>query len=186
MSSGPSFRNEKPRSATSIEGNQNTKPVTALKRTIWIALLAPPAIAAEPENTPATGPMAAAVRYLEGARELAVYALGFIGVNYRFGGTSPDAGFDCSGLVLSSYRQIGISLPHYSRAQYSATRRVSRGSLLPGDLVFFFGRGIKHVGIYIGSDRFVHASNPRYGVRVTSLSEPYYLMRISGYGRVVR
>jgi cell wall-associated NlpC family hydrolase len=118
-------------------------------------------------------------------RTVIKYALAQVGDRYRMGATGPSA-FDCSGLVLSSYRQIGISLPHYSRAQYSATRRVSRGSLLPGDLVFFFGRGIKHVGIYIGSDRFVHASNPRYGVRVTSLSEPYYLMRISGYGRVVR
>ncbi len=87
---------------------------------------------------------------------------------------------------MASYRQIGIALPHYSRAQYSATRRVSRGSLRPGDIVFFFGHGIKHVGIYIGHNQFVHAANYRYGVIVTSLGDPYYLMRISGYGRVVR
>lgn len=118
-------------------------------------------------------------------RTVIKYALGQVGDRYRMGATGPSS-FDCSGLVLSSYRQIGISLPHYSRAQYSSTKRISRGSLRPGDLVFFFGRGIKHVGIYIGSNRMVHASNPRYGVRVTSLSEPYYLMRVSGYGRVVR
>ena len=118
-------------------------------------------------------------------RTVVKYALAQVGDNYRMGATGPSS-FDCSGLVLSSYRQIGISLPHYSRAQYSSTRRISRGSLQPGDLVFFFGRGIKHVGIYIGGNRMVHASNPRYGVRVTSLSEPYYLMRVSGYGRVVR
>lgn len=118
-------------------------------------------------------------------RTVIKYALSQVGDRYRMGATGPSS-FDCSGLVLSSYRQIGISLPHYSRAQYASTRRVSRGSLVPGDLVFFFGRGIKHVGIYIGSNRFVHASNPRYGVKVTSLSDPYYLMRVSGYGRVVR
>ena len=113
------------------------------------------------------------------------YALSKVGNRYSFGASGPSA-FDCSGLVMSSYRQIGISLPHYSRAQYSSTRRVSRGSLLPGDIVFFFGHGIKHVGIYIGHNRFVHAANYRYGVIVTSLADPYYLMRVSGYGRVVR
>lgn len=118
-------------------------------------------------------------------RTVIKYALAQVGDRYSMGATGPSS-FDCSGLVLASYRQIGISLPHYSRAQYSSTKRVSRGSLRPGDLVFFFGRGIKHVGIYIGGNRMVHASNPRYGVRVTSLSEPYYLMRTSGYGRVVR
>ena len=117
-------------------------------------------------------------------RKVITYAMGQVGDNYRLGATGPSS-FDCSGLVLQSYRQIGISLPHYSRAQYSTTKRVSRGSLRPGDLVFFFGRGIKHVGIYIGNNKMVHASNPRYGVRVTSLGEPYYLMRTSGYGRVI-
>ena len=117
-------------------------------------------------------------------RKVIGYAMAQVGDNYRLGATGPSS-FDCSGLVLQSYRQIGISLPHYSRAQYSSTKRVSRGALRPGDLVFFFGRGIKHVGIYIGSNKMVHASNPRYGVRVTSLSEPYYLMRTSGYGRVI-
>lgn len=113
------------------------------------------------------------------------YALSKVGHRYSFGSAGPSA-YDCSGLVMASYRQIGISLPHYSRGQYSVTRRVSRGSLRPGDLVFFFGRGIKHVGMYIGHNQFVHASNYRYGVIVTSLSDPYYVMRTSGYGRVVR
>ena len=113
------------------------------------------------------------------------YALSKVGRRYSFGSSGPSS-FDCSGLVMSSYHQIGISLPHYSRGQYSVTRRVSRGSLRPGDLVFFFGRGIKHVGMYIGHNQFVHAANYQSGVIVTSLSDPYYVMRTSGYGRVVR
>lgn len=113
------------------------------------------------------------------------YALSQVGDRYSFGASGPSS-FDCSGLVMTSYRQIGISLPHYSRGQYSVTRRVSRGSLRPGDLVFFFGRGIKHVGMYIGRNQFVHAANYQSGVIVTSLSDPYYVMRTSGYGRVVR
>ena len=113
------------------------------------------------------------------------YAMSKVGHRYSFGSSGPSA-YDCSGLMMASYRQIGISLPHYSRGQYSVTRRVSRGSLRPGDLVFFFGHGIKHVGMYIGHNQFVHAANYRYGVIVTSLSDPYYVMRTSGYGRVVR
>jgi len=113
------------------------------------------------------------------------YALSKVGNRYSFGASGPSS-FDCSGLVMASYHQIGISLPHYSRGQYGVTRRVSRGSLQPGDLVFFFARGIKHVGMYIGHNQFVHAANYQSGVIVTSLSDPYYVMRTSGYGRVVR
>ena len=113
------------------------------------------------------------------------YAMSKVGNRYSFGASGPSS-FDCSGLMMMSYRQIGISLPHYSRGQYSVTKRVSRGSLRPGDLVFFFGHGIKHVGMYIGGNQFVHAANYRYGVIVTSMSDPYYVMRTSGYGRVVR
>ena len=113
------------------------------------------------------------------------YALSKVGNRYSFGSAGPSS-FDCSGLVMASYNQIGISLPHYSRGQYGVTRRVSRGSLRPGDLVFFFARGIKHVGMYIGHNQFVHAANYSSGVIVTSLSDSYYVMRTSGYGRVVR
>ena len=117
-------------------------------------------------------------------RTVISYAMGQVGDRYRMGASGPSS-FDCSGLVMTSYKRIGISLPHFSRAQYSSTKRISRAALRPGDLVFFFGRGIKHVGIYIGNNKMVHASNPRYGVKVTSLAEPYYLMRVSGYGRVI-
>ncbi len=112
------------------------------------------------------------------------FALAKVGNRYSFGAAGPSS-FDCSGLVMASYHTIGIGLPHYARGQYTVTRRVSRGSLRPGDLVFFFGRGIQHVGIYIGKNQFVHAANYRDGVIVTSLSDPYYVMRTSGYGRVV-
>ncbi len=112
------------------------------------------------------------------------YALAMVGHRYSFGAAGPSS-FDCSGLVMASYRRIGIGLPHYALAQYQVTRRVSRGQLRPGDLVFFFGRGIQHVGMYIGGNQFVHAANYQQGVIVTSLSDPYYVMRTSGYGRVL-
>ena len=84
------------------------------------------------------------------------------GIPYRWGGASPRAGFDCSGLVQYVYGQVGIRLPHYTAAQYAHGRRVTRGSLRAGDLVFFSGLG--HVGIYAGGGKFIHA--PRRGTTV--------------------
>ena len=84
------------------------------------------------------------------------------GVPYRWGGASPRAGFDCSGLVQYVYGRVGIELPHYAAGQYGHGRRVSRGALRAGDLVFFSGLG--HVGIYAGGGKFIHA--PRRGTTV--------------------
>jgi peptidoglycan DL-endopeptidase CwlO len=84
------------------------------------------------------------------------------GIPYRWGGSSPRAGFDCSGLVQYVYGKVGIDLPHYAAGQYGHGRRVSRESLRAGDLVFFSGLG--HVGIYAGGGKFIHA--PRSGTTV--------------------
>ena len=112
------------------------------------------------------------------------FALSMVGHRYVFGAAGPSV-FDCSGLTMAAYRKAGVYLPHYSRAQISATRPVSRGNLRVGDLVFFFKYGIRHVGMYIGGNRFVHAENSRTGVIISSLSESYYASHVSGYGRVV-
>jgi cell wall-associated NlpC family hydrolase len=92
-------------------------------------------------------------------------ALHYLGVPYVYGGASP-SGFDCSGLVMYVYAQLGISLPHYTVAQWNATQPVS--SPAPGDLVFFNGLG--HVGIYIGGGRFVDAPHTGSVVRIDSIS----------------
>jgi peptidoglycan DL-endopeptidase CwlO len=84
------------------------------------------------------------------------------GIPYRWGGASPRAGFDCSGLVQYVYARLGVRLPHYAAGQYGHGRRVSRSSLRAGDLVFFSGLG--HVGIYAGGGKFIHA--PRSGTTV--------------------
>jgi cell wall-associated NlpC family hydrolase len=84
------------------------------------------------------------------------------GIPYRWGGASPRAGFDCSGLVQYVYAKVGIHLPHFAAGQYGHGRRVSRDSLQAGDLVFFSGLG--HVGIYAGGGKFIHA--PRRGTTV--------------------
>ena len=90
------------------------------------------------------------------------------GVPYRWGGASPRAGFDCSGLVQYVYRRIGIHLPHHAASQYGHGRRIARGSLRPGDLVFFSGLG--HVGIYAGGGKFIHAPRRGTAVRWSRLS----------------
>ncbi|MFM2175354.1 MAG: hypothetical protein RLZZ527_430, partial [Actinomycetota bacterium] len=90
------------------------------------------------------------------------YAVKQIGDNYVWGAAGPIK-WDCSGLTMRAYAQAGVRLPHSSRAQFGYGRTISRGNLLPGDLVFF-GSPISHVGIYIGKNKMVHA--PRPGARV--------------------
>src|SRR5436190_12598683 len=90
------------------------------------------------------------------------------GVPYRWGGASPRSGFDCSGLVQWTYSHVGVRLPHYSYGQWRYGRRVTRGALHAGDLVFF--SGLQHVGIYIGSGRLIHVPRPGARVQVARLS----------------
>lgn len=112
-------------------------------------------------------------------------ALKLRGSRYRYGGTSR-GGFDCSGFTRYVYARLGITLPHSSRAQFHCGTPVTRSQLKPGDLVFFArgGRSIGHVGIYIGQNRFVHASNPGRGVVVDSLNSPTYARTYRGARRV--
>jgi peptidoglycan DL-endopeptidase CwlO len=107
-------------------------------------------------------------------------ALRYLGVPYVWGGASP-RGFDCSGLVMYVYAQLGISLPHYTVAQWGATSHISLSQAQPGDLVFFDGLG--HVGIYLGNNQFVHAPHTGTVVQVASLSG-YYASALVGVGRV--
>lgn len=111
-------------------------------------------------------------------------ALRFLGVPYAFGGTSA-SGFDCSGFVQHVYARLGLHLPRTADAQFTEGKRV-RGQLLRGDLVFFetYAAGVSHVGIYLGNNRFVHASSSR-GVTVSSLHERYWSARYLGAKRLI-
>jgi cell wall-associated NlpC family hydrolase len=109
-----------------------------------------------------------------------------VGANYRWGATGP-YNFDCSGFTRYVMKQMGVNIPHSSRAQFNGGRVVSRNGLLPGDLVFFQGPGgrggVGHVGVYIGNNRIIHASTPSTGVIVSSLAERYYSSRYLGARR---
>jgi cell wall-associated NlpC family hydrolase len=101
------------------------------------------------------------------------YARRLMGIRYTYGGTSPSTGFDCSGFTRFVYAHFGISLPHYSVAQFDLGRRVSRVGLRPGDLVFFDGLG--HVGLYVGGGRFIHAPHTGTDVQISPLAEYGYV-----------
>lgn len=112
------------------------------------------------------------------------FALQQVGKRYRAARTGLDS-YDCSGLVLAAYRKVGVSLTHYSRAQFSQTKRVPMSQMRPGDLVFYFGRGAHHVAIYVGKGKMVSASNPDDGVELINFLGPWYRERFSGVGRVL-
>jgi len=118
------------------------------------------------------------------AQTAVAYALSKVGHRYVAGADGPGS-FDCSGLTMAAYRSAGISLPHYSKAQYGATRHISRSELRPGDLLFYFGGGAHHVSMYIGGGMMVSASNPGAGVEIIAAFGPWYGDRYSGAGRVV-
>jgi cell wall-associated NlpC family hydrolase len=132
-------------------------------------------------TTPAPAPAPATPAPAGGHPEAAQIALGYIGVPYRWGGSTPD-GFDCSGLVSYVYAQLGIDLPHYAAAQYGYGTPVARDQLQPGDLVFF--DNLAHVGIYIGGDQFVAAPHTGTDVRIDSLDEAWYSSHYVGARRL--
>ncbi len=123
------------------------------------------------------------------SEDVPMYAVSLVGSPYRLGGTSPETGVDCSGFVGHVFRKaVGVALPRDSRAISEAAQPVAEDELQPGDLVFFntLNRPFSHVGIYLGDDRFVHASSSRTGVvMVSSLNDRYWHERFDGARRVV-
>ena len=97
-------------------------------------------------------------------------AMRYLGIPYVYGGASP-SGFDCSGFVMYVFGQMGVSLPHYTVAQYAMGTPVSQSQLQAGDLVFFDGLG--HVGIYIGGGQFIHSPHTGDVVKISSISGWY-------------
>jgi cell wall-associated NlpC family hydrolase len=145
--------------------------------------------AAVADNPPV--PLTATTEFLHasiGARAVSI-AESYLGVPYVWAGADP-SGFDCSGLVMYVYEQLGISLAHASSLQYLAGARISRLDLVPGDLVFFYAGGSGapaglpgHVGIYVGGGRFIQAPHTGDVVKISSLSDPAYAFAYVGAAR---
>lgn len=113
-------------------------------------------------------------------QEVVLTAMGLMGSPYRYGGSAPAQGFDCSGLVNYVFQQVaGTALPRSTSEQAAASRRISRRDLREGDLVFFNtqGRPHSHVGIYIGKGQFVNAPSSGGRVRIDSMDNPYFSKR---------
>ena len=110
-------------------------------------------------------------------------AMQYLGVPYRWGGASPDGGFDCSGFIMYVYAKVGVSLPHYAASQYNQGVPVSKEDLQPGDLVFFDGLG--HNGMYIGGGQFIHSPHTGDVVKISSLSDSWYAATWVGARRIL-
>jgi cell wall-associated NlpC family hydrolase len=107
----------------------------------------------------------------------------FLGVPYLWGGQSVDDGFDCSGLTMTVYQLNGMNLPRHSMRQFDAGTSISKNDLRKGDLVFFAKKGtsrVSHVGIYIGNDKFIHASSQGKKIRIDCLSTDYFSKQFVG------
>lgn len=152
-----------------------TNGVNSLKLTLRSAKMAPKA-------TP---------RLLARAREMILrskivkVARAQIGDKYVAGQDGPNA-FDCSGLTNYVYKVAASKdISRSSFTQYRQSNRISKKSLRPGDLVFYFKRGAHHVGVYIGAGKMVHSPRPGQRVQVAAITGPWYGSHISGYGRFV-
>ncbi len=123
-----------------------------------------------------------------GLEEISIQAMSLVGTPYRYGGNTPDAGFDCSGLVRYVVaRAASVNLPRTTEAMGTRGSSLSRSEVASGDLVFFntTGRANSHVGIYVGQNRFVHAPSSGGTVRLEDMSKPYWASRYNGARRVV-
>jgi cell wall-associated NlpC family hydrolase len=110
------------------------------------------------------------------------YACAQLGKPYVFGGAGPGS-FDCSGLTMMAYKQVGINLSHYVPRQWDASRHISKSQLQAGDLVFFHDLG--HEGIYVGNGKFLHAPHTGDVVKISSLSDAWYTSAWYGAGRLL-
>lgn len=122
-------------------------------------------------------------------REIVLYALSLLGVHYQFGGSNPEAGLDCSGMVGFIYKNaLGIQLPRNAAQIAKISKRISRRALKAGDFVFFntMNRRYSHMGIYIGDNKFIHAPSTRSQVKVASLDAPYFATRFEGAGTILK
>ena len=120
----------------------------------------------------------------QGSQELMLHSMGLVGTPYRWGGSSTDTGFDCSGMIQFVYKNaLDVSLPRTARDMAAASRKIPDNQLKAGDLVFFNTGGssqYSHVGLYIGNGEFIHAPSSGKTIKTEKLSSPYYAKHYLG------
>ncbi len=121
------------------------------------------------------------------ADDLLMSAMGLLGVSYRFGGSNPASGLDCSGFIQYIFREaMNVNLPRTSAAMAEVGIPVEKSNLKPGDLVFFAraGRRVGHVGMYIGDGKFIHAPRTGKSIEIQNLNKAYYVKNYAGARRI--
>lgn len=121
------------------------------------------------------------------AQEVLINALSLTGIQYKYGGSSPSTGFDCSGFVRYVFHNAAnLTLPPTARAIAQIGKSVKKDELQPGDLVFFntLKKAFSHVGIYIGDNKFIHAPSTGKTVRVENMQDGYWASRFEGAQRL--
>jgi len=106
-----------------------------------------------------------------------------LGKSYVLGGTGPTS-YDCSGLMLTAWKNVGVELPRTSGQQYLATIHIKLEDIKPGDLVFFGKAGNQHVALYMGDNKVLDAASLARGVTYSDLSWPWYTKNFAGVGRI--
>jgi cell wall-associated NlpC family hydrolase len=151
----------------------------------------PTPITAQATNASAQADGGGAKSFLSGmagkAGDVVVGALNMIGVRYRWGGSTPDSGLDCSGFVRYVFQDtLGLALPRRAEEMSRMGEKVRMADLKPGDLVFFntMRRTFSHVGIYIGDNKFVHSPSTGSTIRVDDLDDGYWEKRFTGARRI--
>lgn len=137
------------------------------------------------EDTPET--ISATPTWSDKAQEVLMQALSLTGIQYKYGGKSPETGFDCSGFVRYVFSQATkITLPPTARAISQMGKTVKKDELQPGDLVFFntLKTAFSHVGIYMGDNKFIHSPSSGGGVRVENMDSAYWTKRFNGAQRI--
>lgn len=128
-----------------------------------------------------------AVEFSSHASDLAMQAMGMLGIHYKYGGSTPESGLDCSGLVRYVFKEAwGENLPRTSAEISRVGATIDPQDLQPGDLVFYntLKRGFSHVGIYLGNNKFIHSPSAGGRVRIESMDLSYWKQRFNGARRI--
>lgn len=126
-------------------------------------------------------------QFTDRASELAVSAMGMIGIHYKYGGNNPENGLDCSGLVRYVFKDAwGVNVPRTAAELSRSGEKIDKQDLKPGDLVFYntLRRSFSHVGIYLGDNKFIHAPSTGGKVRIESMDLAYWKSRFNGARRI--